>query len=154
MLCVTWSCEKICKRCSFECGIGNYSTRPRDIKGVSVLSVDCTHVLQSWKFWTVVWENTDVFIFVRYGKIQHMSNEWGVRLIPWTVLYFPIPHSNEHRLHIIAYNVCSRKNGMLGPLSTLNLRLSNAGTMFETVATASNAVPTLSHHAFNVVFLL
>ena len=23
-------CEKICKRCSFECGIGKYSTRPRN----------------------------------------------------------------------------------------------------------------------------
>ena len=44
-----------------------------------------------------------VFIFVRYGEIQHMSKEQGVRLKAHTlflgrVLYFPIPHSNEHRI--------------------------------------------------------
>ena len=41
-----------------------------------------------------VWENTNVAqFFVRYGKIQHMSNEWGARLKDHTlfigrVLYF------------------------------------------------------------------
>ena len=43
--------------------------------------------------------------FVRYGQIQNFFNEWGVRLKAHTsfverVLYFPISHTNEHRLHI------------------------------------------------------
>ena len=46
-----------------------------------------------------------VFIFVRYGETPHMSKKKSVRLKAHTsflgrVLYFPIPHSNEHRLHI------------------------------------------------------
>ena len=56
----------------------------------------------------IVWENKNVTssFFVRYGKIQHMSNNQGVRLKAHTliivrVLYFPISHSNEHRLHIV-----------------------------------------------------
>ena len=44
--------------------------------------------------------------FVRYVILQHMFNEWGVRLKAHTlfierVLYLPISHSNEHRLHIL-----------------------------------------------------
>ena len=48
--------------------------------------------------------------FVRYLKIQHMFTEQGVRLKAHTlfierVLYFPISHSNEHRLHIFSHAV-------------------------------------------------
>ena len=44
--------------------------------------------------------------FVWYGKMQHMFHESSVRLKAHTlfmkrVLYFPISHSNEHRLHIV-----------------------------------------------------
>ena len=49
-----------------------------------------------------------LFIFVRYGKIQQTFNEQVVRLKAYTlfierVLYFPISHSNGHRLHIVTY---------------------------------------------------
>ena len=54
---------------------------------------------------------------VRYWKILHMFKEYGVRLKVHTlflgrVLYFPIPHSNEHRLHIIT-------NPLLAPRITI-----------------------------------
>ena len=37
-----------------------------------------------------------MFIFVRYIKIQYRCSPFLGR-----VLYYPIPHSNEHRLHIV-----------------------------------------------------
>ena len=71
----------------------------------SVMSVDCTPFCAVENFGQSCEKIQTMFIFVRYGKIQHMSKEQGVRLKAHTlflgrVLYFPIPHSNEHRLHI------------------------------------------------------
>ena len=44
--------------------------------------------------------------FVRYVKTQHMFNEKGAHtLFIERVLYFPISHSNEHRLHILLYDM-------------------------------------------------
>ena len=47
---------------------------------------------------------------VRYGKMQHTSNERDFRLkahilFIGRVLFFPISHSNEHRFHIISHSV-------------------------------------------------
>ena len=59
----------------------------------------------------IVWENTNgvhftVFIFRAILENTAMSNELAVRLKAHTlflgrVLYFPIPHSIELRLHIV-----------------------------------------------------
>ena len=47
-----------------------------------------------WNIWPVVWENT---------------NESSHTLFRWHVLYFPIPHSNEHRLRIVRLIVDSKE---------------------------------------------
>ena len=76
------------------------------------LSVGDCHVgrlytsLRRWKFWIVVWDNTNNVHFRAIWKntahvqgIRCLSN--GSHLIPeWWVSYFPILNSNEHR------NVC------------------------------------------------
>ena len=64
--------------------------------------------LRRWKFWIVVWENTNSVHFRAVWKntahVQLTScSPKGSHLIPLTSAVFSIPHSNEHRLHIARY---------------------------------------------------
>ena len=75
--------------------------------------IDVCHVgqlytyLRRWKFWTIVWENTNGVHFRAVWKnTAHVQgircSPKGSHLIPWTNTVFSKPHSNEHRLHILS----------------------------------------------------
>ena len=69
----------------------------------------------------VTWSHEKIqtlFILLRYGKIQHTSSEFSVPLKAHTllnrqVLYFPISHPNELRLHIFSH----LRSGFQAPIS-------------------------------------
>ena len=67
---------------------------------------------KSFGEWLIYWYHKiigymqTVLIWVQYGEIQHLSNEYGVSLYAKTlfiehVLHFPITHENEHRLYFL-----------------------------------------------------
>ena len=63
----------------------------------SVMVVNCTLICAIGSLGQSCEEIQTVFIFVRYGKIQHMSKKYFLG----RVLYFPISHTIEHRLDIV-----------------------------------------------------
>ena len=67
--------------------------------------------LRCWKFWTIVWQYTNGVHFRAVWK--NTAHVQGIRCLPikthtlflgW-VLYFLLPHSNEHRLHVVTWYI-------------------------------------------------
>ena len=79
---------------SYTCCIANecywLSVGDSPLLWSSVMSVDCT--LFCGVHFRAVWKNT--------------AHVLGIRFFLGRALYFPIPHSNEHRLHIVSHSVC------------------------------------------------